>query len=543
VDAHSSGSGGSAPVAAPGTFVRKASGLVRQASAFDAFIFNVYFINIGIGVAFMILFYPFYPGQNLIFTTFACLLLVLPTSLLYVMFMSAMPRSGGDYVYVTRSVSPAFGFMSNWNWNMWNFYLMGIAGSFMALYGVSGFLRVLASYTDDPGIADAADFAVTSNGTFLISSLLVILLIGLFMFGRGLRAYIKFQKVTFYIAMLGLLIAVIAIAVAGSGGFPDDFNDYVSVFTANPDPYHSVLRSGDFTPSSFSFEQSMLGVTWAFLVLGFGVASSYIGGEIKMSSRVFLKSVTGSVVYSSVVMAVIISVFFAVVGDVFLGSLGLADMSLIGLTFTPTFAELGAMSAGNVFFALVIALGFALWTYVWMPGYILSWSRSMVAWSLDRIVPAKLGEVDQRRQAPVFGLIILLLGSLVSCALFAYTDLLTLTSGALGEGLTFVCVAIAGILFPYRQRAMWQSSPYNGRVFGVPTMSVMGVLALVGMVLVEFLILRDVNSGIRVEDNVDQVIVVFATFFSGLVLYYIAKVVQRRRGVDVTLAYREIPPE
>jgi basic amino acid/polyamine antiporter, APA family len=80
-------------------------------------------------------------------------------------------------------------------------------------------------------------------------------------------------------------------------------------------------------------------------------------------------------------------------------------------------------------------------------------------------------------------------------------------------------------------------------VFGVPTMSVMGVLALVGMVLVEFLILRDVNSGIRVEDNVDQVIVVFATFFSGLVLYYIAKVVQRRRGVDVTLAYREIPPE
>ena len=76
-----------------GFFVRKASGLVRQASAFDAFIFNVYFINIGIGVAFLILFYPLYPGANLVVSTIACLVLVLPLSILYVMFMSAMPRS------------------------------------------------------------------------------------------------------------------------------------------------------------------------------------------------------------------------------------------------------------------------------------------------------------------------------------------------------------------------------------------------------------------------------------------------------------------
>ena len=49
-----------------GTFVRQASGLVRQASWFDAFIFNSYFINIGMGVAFMILMYPLYPGANLV---------------------------------------------------------------------------------------------------------------------------------------------------------------------------------------------------------------------------------------------------------------------------------------------------------------------------------------------------------------------------------------------------------------------------------------------------------------------------------------------
>jgi hypothetical protein len=40
-----------------------------------------------------------------------------------------------------------------------------------------------------------------------------------------------------------------------------------------------------------------------------------------------------------------------------------------------------------------------------------------------------------------------------------------------------------------------------------------------------------------------NVIVTAATFASGIFVYAIARMWQRRRGVDVTLAYREIPPE
>ncbi len=530
-------------IAPSGTFVRQASGLVRQAGAFDAFIFNSYFINIGMGVAFMILMYPLYPGANLILTTFACLVLVLPTSLLYVMFMSAMPRSGGDYVYVTRSLGPFMGFVSNWNWNMWNLYLMGIAGSFLGIYGISGILRVIAGFTGNASIADSADFVTTPTGTFLISSALVIGLILLFMFGRGLRAYLKFQKITFFIATLGLLVGIVAMLIAGKAGFIRDFNDYTGTFTDVANPHREVLVAGDFKPAPFSFSESISAVTWPFLVLGFGIASAYIGGEIKTGRNAFLKSVTGSVVYSAVFMAVILAVFFAVAGDEFLGALGLADPESIGLAFTPTFGELGAMASGNIFFALIAAVGFALWTYVWMPGYILSWSRSMLAWSLDRLVPAKLGEVDPRREAPVFGLLVLMAGSLVSCALYAYTDLLTVLAGALGEGLTFIVVAIAGIVFPYKQRSIWESSPYNQRIAGLPLMSIMGVLSLIGMLIISFILLTDENSGVDLTESPRNVIVTFGTFASGIFVYGIARLWQRSRGVDVTLAYREIPPE
>ncbi len=526
-----------------GFFVRKASGLVRQASAFDAFIFNVYFINIGIGVAFMLLFYALYPGANLVFATLACMVLVLPMSVLYVMFMSAMPRSGGDYVYVTRSLGPAWGFMSNWNWNMWNFYLMGIAGSFLGLYGISGFFRVIAGYTHDAGIASAANFFTTPNGKFLTSAVLVIGLVAMFAYGQGLRLYFRFQKVTFALATLSTVIAVVAILIVGHDGFRSAFNSYVGTFTSNPDPYNEVVKVAGFTPAPFSFTESMWAVTWAFVVLGFGIASTYIGGEIKVTSGVFLKSLTGSVIYSAIWMAVIIAVFFAVVGNQFLGSLAAADPSKVGLSFTPTFAELGAMASGNIVIALIVALGFAAWTYVWMPGYILSWSRSILAWSLDRLVPAKLGEVDPRRQAPIFGLGVLLIGSLLACALYSYTNYLTLLAGALGEELTFFMVAIGGIFFPYRQRQIWQSSRYNQVFAGIPVMTIMAVVSLVGLTIIAVILITDPNSGINWKTNTNNLIFTFVTFFSGLVIYYIARYVQKRRGVDVTLAYREIPPE
>src|SRR3989449_1795323 len=483
--------------AGSGYFVRKASGLVRQASAFDAFIFNVYFINIGIGVAFLMLFYPLYPGANLVFSTLACLVLVLPMSILYVMFMSAMPRSGGDYVYVTRSLGPAWGFMSNWNWNMWNFYLMGIAGSFLGLYGISGFFRVIAGFTHNASIAGAADFFTTPNGKFVTSAILVIILIAMFAYGQGLRLYFRFQKVTFALATLSTLIAVVAILIVGNDGFHNAFNSYVGTFTSKPDPYNEVIQAANFTPAPFSFGESMWGVTWAFVVLGFGIASTYIGGEIKVTSGVFLKSLTGSVVYSAIWMAVIIAVFFAVVGDKFLGSLASGDPTTVGLAFTPTFAELGAMASGNVVIALLVAVGFAAWTYVWMPGYILSWSRSILAWSLDRLVPAKLGEVDPRRQAPLFGLGVLLVGSLVACALYSYTNYLTLLAGALGEELTFFMVAIAGIFFPYRQRQIWKSSRYNQEIAGIPLMSILAVVSLIGLTIIAVILITDPNSGVN----------------------------------------------
>ena len=86
---------------APQVFARKATGLRREASARDVFIYNTNNQNVGIGVAFVVLLVPaFYAGASMLTATILAGLLALPMACVYAYFASAMPRSGGDHVYI-----------------------------------------------------------------------------------------------------------------------------------------------------------------------------------------------------------------------------------------------------------------------------------------------------------------------------------------------------------------------------------------------------------------------------------------------------------
>ena len=85
--------------APPEVFARKATGLRREASARDVFIYNTNNQNIGIGVTFVILLVaPFYAGASMVTATILGGLLALPMACVYAYFAAAMPRSGGDYI-------------------------------------------------------------------------------------------------------------------------------------------------------------------------------------------------------------------------------------------------------------------------------------------------------------------------------------------------------------------------------------------------------------------------------------------------------------
>jgi amino acid transporter len=150
----------------PQVFARQATGLRREASARDVFIYNTNNQNVGIGVAFMVLLIPpLYAGGSMLAATFFAVLLSLPMAGVYAYYAAAMPRSGGDYVYISRTLHPYLGFLSSWNWMVWLVTYTGIPAAYLAQYGLSGLCRELGYVFTAPAWSPTATTSPASGGS------------------------------------------------------------------------------------------------------------------------------------------------------------------------------------------------------------------------------------------------------------------------------------------------------------------------------------------------------------------------------------------
>ena len=101
--------------ASPSFYTRQATGFVREISTGSNIALNVSFVSLPLAVLIATQ-APFaFPGASPFWVTvFAAALCVFPV-LLYGLFMAVMPRSGGDYVFVSRTFHPWVGFAANFN--------------------------------------------------------------------------------------------------------------------------------------------------------------------------------------------------------------------------------------------------------------------------------------------------------------------------------------------------------------------------------------------------------------------------------------------
>ncbi len=96
---------------APTLFTRKATGLVREARTTDALFYNVMWASVALAFAFFWLLYGFaYQGSNAWVAFLIAAGLGVPGAFLYAMLAQIMPRTGGDYVFNSRSLHPSIGF-------------------------------------------------------------------------------------------------------------------------------------------------------------------------------------------------------------------------------------------------------------------------------------------------------------------------------------------------------------------------------------------------------------------------------------------------
>src|SRR2546427_7197627 len=108
---------------ATGYFVRKATGLVRAWSAFDAFIyafFSVTFVTLGM---YTMSFGPFVPQGHLLPAAIITGIFVTFLVVVYGGLIATMPRAGGDYVWQSRILGGGIAFVlavTGWWFILWH---------------------------------------------------------------------------------------------------------------------------------------------------------------------------------------------------------------------------------------------------------------------------------------------------------------------------------------------------------------------------------------------------------------------------------------
>ena len=77
----------------------------------------------------------------------------------------------------------------------------------------------------------------------------------------------------------------------------------------------------------------------------------------------------------------------------------------------------------------------------------------------------------------------------------------------------------------------------------MPKLTVIGLLGFVAAAFIVWNFARDPFSGVNPTASPVMFWTSLAFFPLGLVLYYVAVLVRRRQGIDLELAFREIPPD
>ena len=204
---------------------------------------------------------------------------------------------------------------------------------------------------------------------------------------------------------------------------------------------------------------------------------------------------------------------------------------------------IASLLTGSVPLLLVIGVGFILWALMGTPLSTLQATRYMLAWSLDRTVPHQLGDVNDKRHTPVNAILLCAVTGVIALVCLVQIPKASLLGALLAQICAFILVSLAGVVFPYRLPQIWEGGG-GRRILGVPAVTLAGlggVIALGGLMIM-FIADDTVNAtfaatrGLSLKFMVGVVVV-------GAIWYAVTWAINRKRGVDLSLAYREIPPE
>ncbi|MGH2594414.1 MAG: amino acid permease [Actinomycetota bacterium] len=536
-----------------GLFVRNATGLVREAGRVDTIFFN-WIAAGGIGLALVYNVYwalNAFPGVNLIAASLAVVPLAICGVLVFALLAASIPRSGGDYIFVSRIVNPVWGFIESFTGFISVILYSGWVAWFTAVAFIPAALGVLAQSFHSSAIASAATWSSSKTGSVVIAG--VVLLVGVLVMLQGLKVALRAITFMAIFGLIGLTMAIIVLLLHSHSEFVSRFNAY-GASEGVKNAYGAILAQGGkvgvAVPSSSApfFSSGIPVMVISFYALGYAVWSIYFAGEMKQArSRSRELSVMIIPTIANVFVYVIaFALTFKVVGYPFVSSASYlynyapAQYPLAVPPFLPLFAS---VLSGSTFVNVIISVSWIMWPVAMVFLTIIQFSRMIFAWSFDGLLPERMSRVSPRSHQPTWAVIVpALLSFLCVVLIVEYGQLLTIIAYTVLLALIFWgSMAVAGIIMPYRRRQLYQGGPARWEIGKLPVITLAGVILFIWVIVEFYLVFK--YPGLGITNTGQAVAIVLGVMGVGALIFLTYFLMKRRRGYDPMLVFKEIPPE
>ena len=170
--------------------------------------------------------------------------------------------------------------------------------------------------------------------------------------------------------------------------------------------------------------------------------------------------------------------------------------------------------------------------------------RALMTWAFDGLLPRRLAAVSPTRHTPAFAIVVTALVSVPLAVWICYSDnfFQYFAIAAVSAYPSLVLVGITATIIKRRRPDLYKGSSAEWRVGGVEVLPVFGVLcALVGAAAIALLFIFHKEVGLQY--TTETAIYLVAMFAIGAIWWAVARSMRRGQGIDLSLAYKEIPPE
>jgi basic amino acid/polyamine antiporter, APA family len=536
---------GEVPYRERSLFARRATGLVRGWALGDAFIYAFFSINLITLGLFIFSYAVFVPDGSLMWAVILSGAYLVLQAITYASLIAAMPRAGGDYIWISRVLGGGIGFVlaaCGWWFILWHWVPI-----YANILNVEIFVPLGAIVGADGWVS----FFSEPKGLFwasVITALLASVVISL-----GMRTYARIQKFCFFGGLVGLAFMFVLLLINSKADFISALNSQSSeVLGTSGDAYQGTVQAGALGTEASTSVGDFGAAKGVFLlipfILFFNLWSNWgatLYGEVRGASdfRKNIYAMGGALIVTTILAVVMFLLIAKTFGWEFYNASNNAYWTGEGpLGVFPYPGLLAAFLMDGAFWQFLLISLLALWFFGWVGTVFLSSTRVVFASAFDRVLPEVAAKVT-RNGVPIVALALMLIPSIPISYFYAYnSEFFSWTLAAtLVIAITFTGSAIAAAILPWRKPEIYNASPIaRYKVAGVPliTVAAAGFLVILGFALYEWF-----TNDIYALNGRDSLVYMGILYAIALGIYLVSWFVRRSQGIDMSMVHREIPVE